>query len=167
METVYIYTLSDPRTKAVRYIGSTLDLRQRVRRHLTTQTGTAMKAWMGELRGAHLKPIEEIIDHTTVRERYVVERQWILCYLERGADLLNVVISEPIVPSHADPTLAPRWQLVEGLLRERPHTIKDIAETLQITPKTARSYLSEVSAYYDIIAEGPYGATRYTIKAMP
>lgn len=71
------------------------------------------------------------------------------------------------MPIHRAPRqgLPQRLQRAATLLRARPHTIVELAAALQITPKTARTYLSEISREYEILAEGPYGATRYQISA--
>lgn len=71
------------------------------------------------------------------------------------------------MPIHRIPTRGhpARLERMIVVLRTRPSTIAELAAALRITPKTARTYLSEISRTYGITAEGPYGATRYAISA--
>lgn len=63
------------------------------------------------------------------------------------------------------PRIPHRWQRVIDRLRERPYTVKELAEALDLTPKVVRKYLIAISKDIDIHREFRYGATTYRIKA--
>jgi len=52
----YIYALKCPITKSVRYIGKTINLKERFRKHLTTKKKTACSKWIFSLKMKGLKP---------------------------------------------------------------------------------------------------------------
>ena len=69
-----------------------------------------------------------------------------------------------IIRHTSERPLPPRWQRVVELLKERPHTITELATALEVTTKTARTYLSAVAREMDVQAAGSYGSTRYWIE---
>lgn len=89
---IYIYTLSDPLTKEVRYIGKTNNLKQRFYNHLTHAKKLKYKRhvcyWVNSLLKQDLFPILEVIEEC---EDSWIEREifWINSYKEKGADLCN------------------------------------------------------------------------------
>src|SRR5690606_25347291 len=85
----YIYTLSDPRTGEVRYVGQTRSRRQRRNAHVNSPQ-RCTSDWVAELRAAGLQPVMETV-WTVYRSRDmdVAEGWWYHRYLERGAPLLN------------------------------------------------------------------------------
>ena len=57
---VNIYTLSDPITGAIRYVGKTINLKQRFNKHIMESkksTKSYKKAWINSLLKKELKPI--------------------------------------------------------------------------------------------------------------
>lgn len=90
--TVYIYTLSDPDTGEVRYVGQTIDLHKRYRWHLYTKrkTGQYRHHWIQQLRGAGKKPVQSVIEITTSALADERERHWIAKHRVEGARLTNL-----------------------------------------------------------------------------
>jgi predicted DNA binding CopG/RHH family protein len=83
---IAIYTLSDPRVNAVRYVGQTRDPKTRLCGHYTNPTG--MK-WISELKALGIRPsmnIIEWVDDIDARQR---ECFWIHEFNRAGCDLLN------------------------------------------------------------------------------
>jgi len=89
----YIYTLRDPVTGAVRYVGQSVAPRGRLTQHLKVPTSPAMSAWFGELAALSLSPLMVIVDQVPSsrhRQWFAVECSWVAYYvLECGCDLLN------------------------------------------------------------------------------
>lgn len=77
MSKVFIYSLADPTTKEVRYIGKTIDLKMRYRKHLTAKDNSYKTKWLKSLSEPPiLRVIEECTDFNWVeREKY-----WIVKY---------------------------------------------------------------------------------------
>lgn len=92
MTTVHIYTLSDPRTNEVRYVGKATDLVARVRGHIKDKANTHKVHWIRKLIREGVKPkieaLETFIDPTgeTWEE---AERFWIETLRFYGARLTN------------------------------------------------------------------------------
>lgn len=104
IDTEYIYTLTDPRDNAVRYVGKTNNPRNRYQQHLTQFSNNKEKdAWVQELCSTNLQPImniiEEIDDSRPRKEGaespWYTERCWIKHYLAQGAQLFNAPLKEP------------------------------------------------------------------------
>ena len=87
---VYIYTISDPVTGLVRYVGKTISPKERFRKHLTSKKlTTKLSRWIKGLSNKGLKPVFEIIDSCTESDWQSKERQYIIVFKSIGADLLN------------------------------------------------------------------------------
>lgn len=90
---VYIYGLYDPRTDACRYVGKTINLRQRFYGHVKYLAQDYKSHWINELKHEGLKPtmrvLEEIhnSDDTDWQHR---ERYWIGRMLIEGCRLTNL-----------------------------------------------------------------------------
>ena len=86
-----IYTLSDPRTEEVRYVGITkLELRKRLTRHVSLarrRPGYHVSSWIHQLLERKLRPVITLIETTDNPER---ERYWIQHYRSLGARLTNL-----------------------------------------------------------------------------
>ena len=84
----YIYTLSDPRDAAIRYVGVSGNPKNRLKAHDFNNSGVAVKrAWVKELLVAGLEPalgIVELVDDTLAVTR---ERHWIETLRTQGAVL--------------------------------------------------------------------------------
>lgn len=89
-ETVAIYTLSDPRNGAVRYVGvTTRTLTARLRGHLRYRGNDHRTAWVQSLVRLGLAPAIAEIDRVPIEERGAGEQRWIDHYRSQGADLTN------------------------------------------------------------------------------
>lgn len=91
VETVYIYTLNDPRTDEVRYVGRTARPQERMNAHVTecvnhTHVGPRT-LWIKELWREGLTPYMVIVDEVPLAERRAAENKWAKYYYERGARL--------------------------------------------------------------------------------
>jgi hypothetical protein len=86
-----IYTLADPRTGQVRYVGATSDVGARFKTHRSCKGGDnyPRKAWLAELRALGLTPVCVVLEEGP-GTGYADERKWIAFYLAIGADLTNV-----------------------------------------------------------------------------
>jgi len=95
---VFIYTLADPVTREVRYVGKAINLQKRLRKHVYDSTGgheQGHKAnWIKSLRAQGLKPIiealEEIVEPTD-EQWQEAERFWIEYLRVLGFKLTNLV----------------------------------------------------------------------------
>lgn len=86
-----IYTLSDPRTLEVRYVGmTTKTLEARLKGHLRNLREKNHRArWINSLRDAGLTPVIAEIDAVSVDRRVEAEQRWIALYRAQGARLVN------------------------------------------------------------------------------
>jgi group I intron endonuclease len=108
MGKIFIYTLNDPRTNEVRYVGKTNNLRARYNTHLNDKSKTHKNNWIKLLKSYGLKPIMEVIeicgDDWVERERF-----WISHYDNLTNTLPSAfgpdcgeVISEMLKKKHKD-----------------------------------------------------------------
>lgn len=97
--TEYIYTLTDPRDKTVRYVGRTNNPQKRLYFHMKGDGSNHEKdVWIKELKSLNLMPIIEVIetikykipDYSPDSERSGYrERFWMRHYQALGAPLFN------------------------------------------------------------------------------
>lgn len=88
--TTYIYTLSDPRTNAVRYVGRTIAPEQRFYAHKMSYDGTPKANWILELKNEGVLPDMVIIDSADDKmDAQEKEQYWINCCRADGCNLLN------------------------------------------------------------------------------
>lgn len=93
---MFIYTLTDPRTKIARYIGKTKDIEDRYRRHLQKSyleggdKNTYKSNWIKSLLKIGLKPIIEILDVGDVDNINELEIYWIAQFRQWGFKLTNL-----------------------------------------------------------------------------
>jgi len=86
--TVYIYGLTDPRTKEVRYVGKTVDVVKRVKGHIslaqrTKRDPNSMVRWLREVEVPGVTILEELESEDNWQER---ERYW----MNQFSNLVNV-----------------------------------------------------------------------------
>lgn len=87
-----IYTLSDPRTLEVRYVGmTTKSLDVRLGGHLRTAhlEKNHRARWIRSLKNAGLVPVITEIEVVPVEQHAEAERRWIAAYRAQGARLVN------------------------------------------------------------------------------
>ena len=90
---VFIYTLSDPRTGQVRYVGKALNLKARLRQHIrqrTDQRMTPRSAWLISLSRAGLEPVMAVLEECSEDAWADRERHHIAALRAAGANLTNL-----------------------------------------------------------------------------
>lgn len=87
----FIYTLSNPTTGEVRYIGKTNNCYQRYRHHLVSSANpkSHKRNWINSLKKKNLKPILEIIDEVSDTEWQFWEHYWIIQFKAWGFNIVN------------------------------------------------------------------------------
>ena len=87
---IYVYTLSDPRTGDVRYVGVTNNPRNRFNSHMRDNRASNHRTrWINSLVRDGLKPIMAIIDETDRDNWAQCEMMWIAHYRSIGCKLVN------------------------------------------------------------------------------
>lgn len=88
---VYIYSLSEPETGQVRYIGKSLDYSKRFREHLSESNKKKghKNNWIKSLLKKNLKPTLEIVDEVCENEWQYWEQYWISQFKAWGFNLTN------------------------------------------------------------------------------
>src|SRR5690349_2495854 len=95
MQEYSIYTLSDPRDNSVRYVGITINIKQRKSGHLctTSKSNPDRNRWIENLKQLGTEPVFTVIDHATgLAEAQTKEQRWISVYQVRGYQLLNMSV---------------------------------------------------------------------------
>lgn len=92
-QTTFIYSLNDPKTNYVRYIGKANNVEKRFERHLKEaikfKEGTHKIVWINSLLKILLKPTLTIIDEVLIDEYSFWEKHYISLYKSWGFDLTN------------------------------------------------------------------------------
>lgn len=94
-QTVTIYTLADPTTGEIRYVGKAIDLAARFHGHFyeNHQTSKSHKAnWIKSLKDRGLKPVMEVLEQTTDDDWQESERFWIESLRQLGFKLTNLTV---------------------------------------------------------------------------
>jgi hypothetical protein len=92
MNTKFIYTLSDPNSGLVRYIGKAKDVKKRLSNHLSNNhlsTSTKKNNWIISLLRNQQLPIIEVVDEVPSEEVDFYEIFYISLFKSWGFDLLN------------------------------------------------------------------------------
>lgn len=89
-----IYTLTDPRTNLVRYVGRSCNPETRYKGHVyktASRELTEKGKWISELRSFGLRPSMSIVENVEFTTEKVIERErrWIFHYIQQGAPLTN------------------------------------------------------------------------------
>lgn len=79
MRVCYIYTLSDPLTEEIRYVGKTSQPLRRAYEHsyLRREENTHKKNWISKLKKKGNAPLFEIIDEVDIEEWQFWEKYWV------------------------------------------------------------------------------------------
>ena len=89
----YIYVLRDPRNDEVRYVGFTIDVQKRWRKHISESArgviNTYKARWIRSLLLLDLQPVIEVVDHGIGGDWQSVEKYWILHHRMQSAKLTN------------------------------------------------------------------------------
>ena len=90
-QSTFIYTLSNPITKEVRYIGKTVNIKDRYRQHIGKRLldNSHKNNWISSLINAGLQPIIEVLDIVEHSEWEFWEKYWISQFKTCGFDLTN------------------------------------------------------------------------------
>lgn len=93
MENTFIYTLSDPITKEVRYIGKTNNLKRRLSAHVSrarkTNSNSHKNNWVRKILNEGNKPLIEILEEVPTDNWEEYEIYWIEQFKNWGFRLLN------------------------------------------------------------------------------
>jgi hypothetical protein len=107
-----IYTLGDPRTSQVRYVGVTFRKKARYREHLSravTGSKTHRDCWIRSLIASGVRPLYEVIESGAGDGWQEAERRWIAHYRPL-ADLTNSTEGGDGAPGYAPtPELRQKW----------------------------------------------------------
>lgn len=92
---IYMYTLSDPLTKEVKYVGKTKSIKRRLQSHIDYARNTQRKRryvadWILGLLNQELKPIITIIEETNSDNWAKREIYWISHFKDLGFKLCNL-----------------------------------------------------------------------------
>ena len=92
MRTIYIYSLKDPETNEIRYVGKTTDINTRLKTHITRSRHNKYHSarWVQSVLKRGLRPIIELVEECTEENWVEREKYWIAYYRERF-DLTNVL----------------------------------------------------------------------------
>jgi hypothetical protein len=92
-----IYTLVDPRTDAVHYVGRTCNPKKRYTQHLSATRSKDIctiekETWTWELRALGLRPRMDIVETVEPPPIRVLERErrWLYHYIQQRAPLTNI-----------------------------------------------------------------------------
>ena len=90
---LYIYTLSDPTSNEIRYIGKTKNMKDRLQRHMSPcnlkDTWQPKTKWLKYLKNNNLKPIMEVLDIGHENNIDDLEVYWISQFKTWGYKLTN------------------------------------------------------------------------------
>ncbi len=91
MKKTFIYTLSDPITEKIRYVGKSNDPKKRLYDHikLCKLSFTYKNNWIKSLLNINMTPILNVIDEVDIDNWQFWEKYWILKLREEGHDLTN------------------------------------------------------------------------------
>jgi len=93
MKTWHIYALVDPRTKAVRYVGKSVRLSDRLRHHRNGRNNDDNPhkfRWLDQLKRLGLKPLVVILESGEGEAWVESERKWIMHFRRTEAPLTNL-----------------------------------------------------------------------------
>ncbi len=83
---VYIYTLEDPQSNEIRYVGKCNNIKERLRKHIIDKRKTKKTNWISSL---SYPPLISIIDIVPEREWQFWETFWICILKSWGCNLTN------------------------------------------------------------------------------
>lgn len=101
MKTVFIYELIDPRTNEPRYVGKTINIKNRLKSHLLYDKAKTYKNnWIKNLLKENLVPKLNIIARVNENEWEYWEKYYIKLYKEKGYKLTNATEGGDNPPSN-------------------------------------------------------------------
>lgn len=145
MKAVKIYTISDPDTMEVRYVGQTVvDLEKRLYQHCATPDNRGRQEWLLRVIEQAKMPLIQEIDNVLEDQAHEREKFWVRHYLENGHSLFNA----KVIPYNRN------W---DG------HTIKPVKIFhLQFVSGDVHKYYTSLQALFDD-NEGELGISKFTL----
>lgn len=109
--TWHIYTLTDPRTDAIRYVGWSFDVVRRLNAHVSTAKNTVSHKshWVRSLTSLGLRPIATVVE-SGCGDWQEAEKRWIAHHLSIGTKLTNMTIGGDGTPG-CIPSIATREKM--------------------------------------------------------
>jgi hypothetical protein len=87
---ISIYTLSDPTTGAIRYVGQTKNnLKDRLMQHKSRPPCKRLAEWIKALSSTGVQPVITEVEVVEWEDRYIAEKKHIERFVSEGCDLLN------------------------------------------------------------------------------
>src|SRR5258708_37656826 len=93
----HVYTLSDPKTGAVRYVGCTQNLSKRLKGHCSEAKhgGVTLKdRWVVGLLAQSLTPVLTVMESGSDDDWYSAESKWTTHFLDKGCKLTNIHLAK-------------------------------------------------------------------------
>lgn len=140
MGTTFIYTLSDPRTDEVRYVGKSNDPVSRLKSHMS-QAKTHKGWWIKNLVKSGFMPVMDVIDEVPDSEWAFWEQHWIQVFSGWGFSLTNgdagglgTGRSTPELKAKISKTLSgrtypERWRRVAGYTKDGMFAFEAISKS--------------------------------------
>jgi len=150
---IYIYTLTDPNTNMVRYVGKTNNLNNRLKSHICTakKYNSHKNNWIKKLLIMNLKPIIDIIDIIDDESYWEpVEQYWISQFKTWGFNLVNVSDggeNPPILKSHSEETKQKLSLIKKEYFTLNPHHRKGIKHTKEHIDKILKTKKNNPMVY--------------------
>lgn len=137
--TIYIYSLNDPDTDEIKYVGKTNDPKRRIAEHLIDRTKSYKNSWIKGLlqknKNPNLKIIEECFE-SNWEER---ERYWIKYYKDLGYSLTNLTDGGEGVSLPGDKHPQHGKPISEERKRKMSKTLKEKYKDLEVKEKTYKN----------------------------
>lgn len=166
MGVTHIYSLSDPRTNRVRYVGKANQVAVRFRAHKAAPSSLRMRQWLAELSALGLEPVIGVIEKCALTEWRQREIFWIAYYrADPSADLLNICDGGDGLEEHCEavrvrignasrglkrsPEVRARMSEAQRVWKRRPMSEshkRKVSLALRGKPKTAVHRLAVIAA---------------------
>lgn len=138
--TVFIYTLIDPFSDEIRYIGKSVNPKKRLNKHLSKarkNTKTHKDAWLNSLLKKNSKPILKILFEVPENDWQTTEKS-LIEYYSKSEPLLNILPGGEGVPKGTTP-----WNKgLEGVLKGNSGSFKKGEHRSPLTEIKSRQRLS-------------------------
>lgn len=128
MKSDLIYSLRDPRTDEIRYIGKSTSGLQRPLVHFKHSHNKKVNDWMTELRNENLIPHIDILEELSEwKYLHIREAYWISLYVSAGCKLLNESSTESIEIrlTELEKQLFIKENVVKAKLQQLDNTLKE------------------------------------------
>lgn len=91
----FVYSLADPESGDIRYIGKTCNIKQRLTGHISSsrcsfEANPYKARWIQQLMNKDLKPLLSVLENGIGETWETAEKYWISFYLSAGAKLTNL-----------------------------------------------------------------------------